>query len=109
MTNNITQLMNTLRSEATRSEVKHGSTSSLMHPVQVTIPTNLFKELKVMSSEYGIEYHDLAGELLTIALRDAVNVIPEDEHDRLREIRESFEKDQARQLMTKAQYNAGGT
>jgi len=109
MTHNITELMDTLRSENESVHIEHNPTSSLMHTVHVTIPTNLFNELKTMSAVYGVESNDLAGELLTIALRDAISAIPEGEHERLREIRESYEKEQIQQSMMKAQYSAGGT
>jgi len=109
MTNHITELMDTLRSKNEYAEIKHNPASSLMHTVHVTIPTNLFNEMKTMSAVYGVESNDLAGELLTIALKDAINALPEDEHERLREIRESYEKQQIQQSMARAQYNAGGT
>ncbi len=109
MSNKINELISGLRAGGKTVEIEHDASSSLMHVVHVPIPTNLFSELKAMSAVFDVDSNDLAGELLAIALKEAIDAHPQDELERLREIREVYEKEQIKQSMDKAQYNSGGT
>lgn len=109
MSSKIDMLMTKLRAGDQTSELNCDTESSVVHLVHIPVPTDLFRELKAMSAVYEVDSNILAGELLTIALREALDVLPKDEQDRLKELREAYEQQVHLRQNEELRYDAGGT
>jgi len=109
MSSQITTLMTKLRAGNQSPELNRDSESSVVHLVHIPVPTDLFHELKTMSAVYGVDSNSLAGELLTIALREALSSLPKDEQGRLKGVREAYEQEEHLRQNEELRYDAGGT
>ena len=109
MSGQITTLMSKVRAGDQPPELNRDTESSVVHLVHIPVPTDLFHELKTMSAVYGVDSNSLAGELLTIALREALGSLPKDEHGRLKGVREAYEHEEHLRQNEELRYDAGGT
>jgi len=84
-------------------------TSSRVSMVKTPIPTELFRQLETLASEYNRDLQCLAGDFLTLALEEAMAHIPKSEKDHLYLVRQKHEHDEAEQHKERCQFSAGGT
>jgi len=109
MSSQISTLVTKLRTGAPTPELNRDTESSVVHLVHIPVPTDLFHELKTMSAVYGVDSNSLAGELLTIALSEALESLPKDEQGRLKGVREAYEHEEHLRQDEELRYDAGGT
>ena len=83
--------------------------SSSVHQVHAPIPRELFHELKALSAVYKRDSNCVAGDLLTIALKEALSDLPDDVKRHVDNARREYERDEVAQLMESVEYDAGGT
>jgi hypothetical protein len=109
MKSKITQLIEKLCAEKHADNAHCDVTSSSVHVVNVPIPTELFRELETISTEYKRDINCLAGDLLTLALEEAIEHIPSEEKKRLDEVGHEHELEEAKSREERSAFDAGGT
>lgn len=109
MKNKITQYIETLYTEKHAKSAHCDLTSSNIKMVNVPIPTDLFNELEVISSEYGRDINCMAGDLLTFALEEAIEHIPMEEKKYLEDVKRNHEREIVDIHKRQAEFNVGGT
>ncbi len=109
MESKITQFVKQLLAEK-QAETPHCDiSSSQIHLINTPISTELFHELESISSEYHRDINCLAGDLLALALKEAIEHIPRKEKAHLDKVRHAHEVEEAEQLKEQSVYDAGGT
>ncbi|MEH6472480.1 MAG: hypothetical protein V7752_14625 [Halopseudomonas sp.] len=83
--------------------------SSSVHLVNAPIPEALFHDLKALAAIYKRDANCIAGDMLTIALNQALSQLPQQAAENLKSVREAYDKDEAAKLIESSQYDAGGT
>ena len=83
--------------------------SSRVCMVKTPIPTELFRELETLASEYNRDLQCLAGDFLTLALEEAIAHIPKSEKEHLYLVRQQHEQHEAEHHKELCQFSAGGT
>lgn len=109
MKTKITQLIEKLCAEKHAEKAHCDVSSSRVHMVTAPIPAELFHELEVISSEYNHDINCLAGDLLTLALEEAIEHIPREEKARLDDVRHEHELEDAKLHKDQCAFDAGGT
>ena len=109
MKNKIVQYIEKLYTEKLADSAHCDISSSRIQMVKTPIPTELFHELETMASEYQRDLQCLAGDLLTLALEEAMANIPKNEKDRLYLVRRQHEFEEAEHHKELCRFSAGGT
>ncbi len=109
MKNQVSEYIRELISEDSSRSYSCDMTSSSVHQVHAPIPTDLFHELKALAAVYKRDANCVAGDLLTLALQDAMNALPAETRAHLQKVREAYEKEEVAHLMESVEYDAGGT
>ncbi len=109
MKSKITQLIEKLCADKHTGSTHCDVTSSSIKTVNTPIPTELFHELEAISSEYNRDIHCLAGDLLALALEEAIENIPREEKFHLEEVRRLHEIEEVELHNRQCQFNAGGS
>ncbi|OMH39114.1 hypothetical protein [Motiliproteus sp. MSK22-1] len=109
MSNQISQYISELLASDGTGDYSCDMVSSSVHQVHAPIPTELFHELKALSAVYKRDSNCVAGDLLTIALKEALSSLPDKVRNNIRKAREEYEQDEVAHLMEAAEYDAGGT
>lgn len=110
MENQIRQLVNKLcAGKQTDAAMSCDSTSSAVHLVQAPIPEELYKQLQTMAAVYKKDANCIGGELLTIALKEALNQLPAEEHKLLDSVRVNSEQQYISRHMENLRYDAGAS
>lgn len=84
-------------------------TSSSVQLVNAPIPTDLFLELKAMASDINLDANCLAGELLSIAIQEALDSLAEEDRHHLKSIKVASQQAAANKRMEDQVYDAGAT
>ena len=109
MNNQISQYVSELLAGDGSENYSCDMVSSSVHQVHAPIPTDLFHELKALSAVYKRDSNCVAGDLLTIALRETLSSLPDEVRNNIQKARVDYEQDQVAHLMEAAEYDAGGT
>lgn len=109
MKSKITQYIENLCSQKVADNVHCDITSSKIKLVSAPIPSNLYRELEIISSEYKRDLNCLAGDLLTLALEEVVEHIPTAEKTHLDEVKRARDSKRAETLREQCVFDAGGT
>jgi hypothetical protein len=109
MKNKIVQFIEKLSVEKHADNPHCDISSSRVQMVKTPIPTELYRELETMASEYQRDLQCLAGDFLTLALEEAIANIPKKEKDRLYLVRRQHEYAEAEHHKELCQFSAGGT
>ena len=83
--------------------------SSSVQLVNAPVPSKLFKELQAMASEVNKDVGCLAGELLSIAIQEALDSLPEDHLHQLESIMLTSQQASVNKTMNDAVYDPGAT
>jgi len=83
--------------------------SSSIQLVNAPIPTTLFKELQAIASEVNKDVSCLAGELLSIAIQEALDSVPENHLRQLESIIFASQQAYANNRMNDDVYDPGAT
>lgn len=83
--------------------------SSQVQSVTTPVPIGLYRELEAIASEYNCDINCLAGDLLSIALEEAVVLIPAKQKDHMREFQHDHEVEEAQVHAEDCQFDAGGS
>ena len=109
METRITQLIEKLCAEK-HADAQHCEMNSPnVHVVHTPIPVELYRQLETISSEYDRDVNCLAGDLLTLALEEAIEHIPSEENIRLGAIRHMQDVQAAESQRRRFEFDAGGT
>ena len=84
-------------------------TSSSVQLINAPIPSKLFKELQAMASEVNKDASCLAGELLGIAIQEALDSLPENNLRQLESIMLASQQASVNKTMNDAIYDPGAT
>ena len=90
-------------------EINSDLTSSCVHLVQAPIPVELFNNLKSLAALHGRDARCIAGDILTIALREVFSTLPE---ERIREIeyaRVEYDRQHMQKHLEETFFDAGGS
>lgn len=109
MKSRIIQLIEKLCSEKHADCPSCDITSSRVRMVNTPIPVELFHELEAISSEYNRELNCLAGDFLTLALKEAIEHIPREEKNHLGDVRHIHELKEEELHKKQCEFDAGGT
>jgi len=83
--------------------------SSSVHQVHAPVPTELYHELKALAAVYQRDSNCVAGDLLTIALKETIEELPNDVKKHMHHLREEYEREHVTRTMESVEYDAGGT
>ncbi|ABV36568.1 hypothetical protein Ssed_1959 [Shewanella sediminis HAW-EB3] len=83
--------------------------SSQIQSVTTPIPTTLYHGLEAIASEYNCDISCQAGDLLSIALEEAVEQIPVKQKDHMHELQHDHEAQEAQLHEDHCQFDAGGS
>jgi len=109
MENQISHLIKKLCEGKKAEEYGCDTTSSTVHIVNAPVPSELFHELEGMSAMFNRDVDCLAGELLAIALREAILSMSKGEHDHLDEVRDELDRVEAVRHADECKFDAGGS
>ncbi|MEH6616995.1 MAG: hypothetical protein V7699_04085 [Porticoccus sp.] len=109
MKTKIAQLIEKLCAEK-HSEIIHCDvSSSRVQMLNIPISIELFRMLKAISLEYNHDANCLAGDILTIALEEAIEHIPREEKTRLDEAIHEHEREDTIRTKKFREFDPGGT
>ncbi len=83
--------------------------SSCVHLVQAPISRELFDDLKAMAAMYGDDARCIAGDLLSMAIKEVFASLPEGKFEEIEASRQAYDKKAAQQHMQEQFFNAGGS
>ncbi len=109
MNTQINELVEKLRSSGEDAGPHCDLSSSSVKSVKTPIPTELYDQLKTMSLVYNKELSCIAGELLEVALQEALECFTKEEREQLETVRKAVAQDEALQHMEDQRYDAGCT
>ncbi len=109
MNSEIVRLMDDLCDTGKAHEASCDLSSSSVQTVAAPVPTELYNELKTLATIYKRDTNCIAGDLLTIALKEALSGLPEAERKNLSEVRKQSELQDAMRHMEEQRFDAGGT
>jgi hypothetical protein len=107
MSDNIAGLISDLCDESQTHEKSCDVTSSSIRVVHVPVPADLHRDLQIISAEFKRDLNCLAGDLLTIAIREAFASLPKEEQSRLKGLEVTTAKQDSMQQMEACKYDAG--
>ena len=81
--------------------------SSTVHQINAPIPVELYSDLQAMSRSFRRDINCLAGDLLSMAVKEAVDSLPKNEQHMLKKIQVALEKKEIKQHLDEQQYDAG--
>ena len=109
MNDPISEYIKKLTDKNTPHENSCDMISSSVHQISVPIPAELFKQLKAMSAEYKRDAECVAGELLTISLRQAMAALSIEDIEHLTDIRLAYQNHEMENQEEATGFDAGGT
>jgi len=83
--------------------------SSTVHQINAPISVALYADLHAMSRSFRRDINCLAGDLLSMAVKEAMESLPENERHMLEKIQIALEKKEIKQHLDEQQYDAGAT
>ena len=84
-------------------------TSSCVHLVQAPISNELFNDLKAVAAMHGRDARCIAGDLLSLAVKDMFASMPEGKFEEIEATRKEYDKKAAQKHMDEQFFNAGGS
>lgn len=105
----IGKLMDQLCNPDSEFSVSCDLTSSSVRQVGAPIDTALYHDLKTLAAFYRKDENCIAGELLTIALKEAFSMLSEEQREHLKVEQISFERQSAERHMEQQRYDPGCT
>ncbi|MEH6578684.1 MAG: hypothetical protein V7731_16600 [Amphritea sp.] len=109
MNSDITRLMDDLCDTSKPHEASCDIHSSSVQTVATPVPTDLYNDLETLATVYKRDASCIAGDLLTIALKEAFSGLSETEFKQLRETRKQAEQQDALRHMEEQRFDAGCT
>lgn len=83
--------------------------SSSVQVINAPIPAKLYRELQAMSAAVNMDATCLAGELLTIAIEEAISSLPDEELNQLESLKLASQHEANSRRMEAQIYDAGAT
>ncbi len=83
--------------------------SSCVHLVQSPISTELFDDLKAMAAMYGGDARCIAGDLLSLAIKEVFASLPAGKFEEIEASRKAYDDKRAQAHMDESFYSAGGS
>ncbi len=79
MTDSIAEYMRKFTKKSTPHELSFDMTSSAVHQISAPIPAELYKQLKAMAADYNYDANCVTGDLLGIALTQALAYLSDED------------------------------
>ena len=83
--------------------------SSCVHLVQAPIARELFDDLKAVAAMHGRDTRCIAGDLLSLAIKDMFASMPTGKFEEIKATRKEYDKKAAQKHMEEQLFNAGGS
>ena len=109
MKTQITELVEKLRASGEDAGPHCDLSSSSVKSVKAPIPTELYDQLKTMGLIYQQDLNCIAGELLEVALKEALECLTDEELDQIETVRKAVAQEEAQRHMEEQRYDAGCT
>lgn len=109
MNTEIGKLMDQLCNQSSEHNPSCDLSSSSVQQVGAPIATDMYNDLQTLATIYNKDADCIAGELLTIALREAFTTLSQEQLDHLRDVRQQNERQNADKHMEEQRYDAGCT
>ncbi len=109
MNTQIAQVIEKLRSRQSATGPSCDLSSSSVQSIKAPVPIELYQQLKTMAVVYNRDMNCIAGDLLTLALRDALACLTDEEHEHLETVRKAMERDEVLKHMEEQRYDPGCT
>jgi len=105
----IGKLMDQLCSTNSDAMASCDLTSSTVQQLHAPVDINLYNDLQTLAAMYRKDANCIAGDLLTIALREAFASMSQDQIDHLKDVRLKNEQLSAQKHMEEQRFDAGCT
>ena len=83
--------------------------SSAVHQISAPIPAELYKQLKAMAADYNYDANCVAGDLLSIALTQALACLSDEDAQHVVKVRNTYQQGEMQCHQEVTRFDAGGT